>query len=218
VVGLAAPLILLESLPLAAVGLVAGALVPLTFWSIRRWRRMRRMRKEVPETLQMVADAAHAGHTLEQTIRQVAREIRGELSTEFAYCARQLDLGHAPVAALSRMARRVPVPEFRIFATAALVHRRTGGNLALLTDRLAAAARDRQQLQGHLNAVTAGSRLSALGLVMGTLVAAGILAWIEPDYLGVFFTSQFGPMLLTTAIGLQLLGAIWVWRILQVRY
>lgn len=116
------------------------------------------------------------------------------------------------------MARRVPLPEFKIFTTAVLVHRHTGGNLALLAQRLAQSARDRSELQGHVKAVTAGSRLSVIGLTLGTLLAIGFLASVRPEYVLVFRDHELAPMLLGTAAGLQLVGILWIWRILRVQY
>jgi tight adherence protein B len=176
------------------------------------------MQKALPETLELVADALRAGQTLEQSAELVASQAPQPLGEEFGYCWSQLKLGHSPVAVLQRMARRVPLPEFKIFATAVLVHRQTGGNLALLAERLAASARDRAEFHGHVRAVTAGSRLSVLGLTFGTLIAVGIILWLQTDYILEFLQHPVGPTLLAVAAVLQLLGIVWVSRILHVRF
>lgn len=218
IVGCAAPLFLAESLLLAGVGLVLGVVLPLAWWSVRRWWRLRTMSKHLAETLELLADGVRAGRNLEQAVELVAAEAPAPLNQEFAHSAAQLRLGHAPVAVLERMMRRVPFIEFKIFATAVLVHRQTGGNLALLVERLADAARQRQEFRGHLQAVTSGSRLSALGLVIGSLVALGFLSWMRPDYLDLFRSHPLGIPLLVAAAGLQIVGMVWVWRILQIEY
>jgi tight adherence protein B len=142
----------------------------------------------------------------------------GPLSIEFGQAVEHFKLGHSPMSILNRLAKRIPLSEFRIFATAVMVHRRAGGNLAALTERLSHTARDRQEIRGHLMAVTAGSRLSAFGMVVGSLIGLAVLAWLEPEYLSVFFTHRLGPTLLTIAATLQLLGVVWVWRVLKVNY
>ena len=218
VVGGAIPLVLLESVLAAAAGVVVGAIVPLIVWSVIRWRRLVSMRKALPETLSIVADAVRAGHTLEEASAFVRKDIKGPLSDEFAYAEKQFSLGQTPVAVLSTMVRRIPLPEFRLFATAVLVHRRAGGNLPLLTERLANTARDRQEVNNHMMAVTAGSRLSAIGMVVGSIVAMSMLAWLEPEYLQAFVRHELGPSLIAVAFALQLFGVIWVWRILRVSY
>ena len=218
VLGGAIPLILFENLLLAAAGILVGIALPLIGWSFIRWRRIGKMRKALPETLSIVADAVRAGHTLEEAAAFVRKDIKGPLADEFAYAEKQFSLGQTPVAVLSTMVRRIPLNEFRLFATAVLVHRKAGGNLPLLTERLANTARARQEVHNHMMAVTAGSRLSAIGMVVGSIVAMSMLAWLEPEYLRAFVHHPLGPTLMMVAFSLQLVGVAWVWRILRVTY
>ncbi|MBN1911727.1 MAG: type II secretion system F family protein [Pirellulales bacterium] len=218
VLGCAAPLLLLENFLAAAAGLVIDAMLPIAWWSVRREWRMHKLQKHLPETLELLADGLRAGQTLEQAAAMLAEDAPEPLAEEFGHCASQLALGHSPTAVLERMARRIPLPEFRTFATAALVHRRTGGNLALLAQRLAASARDRSEFHGHARAVTAASRLSVIGITVGSLVAVSVLASIRSDYLAAFVRHPFGPPLLVLAGILQLTGILWVWRTLKISY
>ena len=212
------PFVLFDNYLGAALGVVGGMMLPICYISFIRWRRVSVMQKHMPETLQIVADAVRAGHTLDEACGFVAREMSGPLRDEFDQAHRQFQLGHSPVNILDRLARRIPLSEFRIFATAVMVHRKAGGNLALLTERLSHTARDRQEVRGHLMAVTAGSRLSAFGMVVGSMIALSVLAWLEPEYLSVFFTHNLGPTLLAIAATLQIIGVLWVWRVLRVNY
>ncbi len=218
IVGCAVPLVLLDNILLAIFGTLLGVVLPLLWWEIRRTLRYRAMQKGLPETLELMADGIRAGQTLEMAAEMVAQEAPKPLADEFLHCVAQLRLGHSPVAVLDRMARRVPLPEFKIFTTAVLVHRQTGGNLALLAQRLAQSARDRSELQGHVKAVSAGSRLSILGLTLGTVAAIAFLASLRPEYVLVFRDHELAPMLLTVAVVLQLTGIFWVWRILRVQF
>lgn len=218
VIGCVAPLLLLENLLAAAGGLILGATLPIVWWSFRRARRLAQMRKHLPETLEMLADAVRSGQNLEQAAALVSAQGPTPLNQEFADCVTQLRLGQGPTAALDRMARRIALPEFRLFATAAVVHRQTGGNLPALVQRLAESARERQQFFGHLRAVTAGSRLSAVGLLVASVAALGLLSYIQPEYLEMFTTHRWGISLLFAAGALQLIGIVWASRIMKVDY
>jgi Flp pilus assembly protein TadB len=116
---------------------------------------------------------------------------------------------------MNRMVRRVPLPEFRVFATAVIVHRRAGGNLSLLTERMSKASHDRHDTRNHMLAVTAGSRLSAVGMVLAGIIALFVLSWLEPEYITTFLQHPKGPWLLAASVILQIIGGIWVWRILK---
>jgi len=180
-----------------------------------RWWRLGNIRSKLPYALQAIADAVRGGQTLSEACELVSQEIKGPLGKEFGYAHSQLELGHSPIGVMNRMVRRVPLPEFRIFATAVVVHRRAGGNLSLLTERMSKSSHDKQDIRNHMLAVTAGSRLSAIGMVAGAVIAAALLCWIEPDYIDAFLNNPKGPWLLATAAILQVIGGIWVWRILK---
>jgi tight adherence protein B len=215
ILGLGIPLVFFDNLLGAAGGMIAGAAIPILYLAVIRWWRLSKMRSALPYALQAVADAVRGGQTLSEACELVAQETKGPLGQEFRYAHSQLELGHAPIAVMNRMVRRVPLPEFRIFATAVVVHRRAGGNLSLLTERMSKASHDRQDVRNHLMAVTAGSRLSAIGMVVGAFAAAALLCWIEPEYIDSFLGNPKGPWLLATAVILQIIGGIWVWRILK---
>ena len=215
VVGLAIPLVLFENFLGAAGGMLLGAVLPIAYLATIRWWRLGKMRRTLPFALQAVADSVRGGQTLSEACELVSQEIKGPLGQEFGYAHSQLELGHSPIGVMNRMVRRIPLPEFRIFATAVVVHRRAGGNLSLLTERMSKASHDKQDVRNHMLAVTAGSRLSAIGMVVGAVIAAALLCWLEPDYIDAFMNNPKGPWLLATAVILQIVGGIWVWRILK---
>ena len=218
VVGLAAPWVLFENLLAAAAGMILLPLAWVGYLEARRFFRIRSMRKHLPIALQAVADAIRSGQTLDEACKLASRDIPGPRGAEFAYAVRQMDLGHTPMSVMNRMAIRVPLHEFRIFATAVAVHRRAGGNLSLLTERMAHVSRDRQDVRSHVTAVTAGSQLSAVGMVLGAIVAVLALFWLQPDYLQQYLTHPKGPTILIVVISLQIVGTFWVWRILKTSY
>lgn len=215
IIGAALPLALFDNLLGAAGGLILGVGLPILYFSFVRWWRLGGMRKQLPYALQAVADAVRGGQTLSESCELVSKETKGPLGQEFAFAHQQLELGHSPISVMNRMVRRVPLPEFRIFATAVVVHRRAGGNLSLLTERMSKAAHDKTDVRNHVLAMTAGSRLSALGMVGAAIVAALLLSWMEPEYIDMFVKNPKGPYLIATAILLQVIGGIWVWRILK---
>jgi tight adherence protein B len=215
IVGVAVPLVFFENLLGAAGGMVLGATIPVLYLLVIRFFRISNMRKHLPQALQAVADAVRSGQNLSEACQLVSQEIKGPLGLEFAFAHSQLELGHTPIAVMNRMVRRVPLPEFRVFATAVIVHRRAGGNLSLLTERMSKASHDRHDTRNHMLAVTAGSRLSAVGMVLAGIIALFVLSWLEPEYITTFLQHPKGPWLLAASVILQIIGGIWVWRILK---
>ncbi|MGD0898195.1 MAG: type II secretion system F family protein [Thermoguttaceae bacterium] len=217
-VGCTLGLVLLDHFLAGVAGLFLGALLPLGWWRFQQARRLNKMQKSLPGALDLLADGLHAGQTLEQAADLVATQMPAPLKDEFAYSVSMLRLGHSPVSVMDRMSRRIPLPEFQIFATAVLVHRQTGGNLANFTARLAAAARDRQEFLGHLGSQTVAGRYSAIGLVVAAVVGLVVLVMARPQYLEFFLRHELGPGLLITAGALLLVGTLWMWRVIDVKY
>ena len=174
--------------------------------------------EEPARALDLLADGLHAGQTLEQGAELVAARMAAPLNAEFGYSVSLLKLGHSPVAVMERMARRIPLPEFQVFAMAVLVHRQTGGNLATLTSRLAGAARDRQEFFGQLGAQTVAGRYSAIGLVIVAILGVAALMYLRPQYLEFFLQHELGPGMLLLSGALLLVGAFWIWRVTDVKY
>lgn len=210
--------VLSDNLPTALGGAAAGFTVPIIGWMIQRWRRLNAMQRTLPAALDLLSDSLHTGQTLEQAAEMVVIQTPSPLKEEFANCVALLKMGQSPVAVMERMSRRIPLPEFRLFATAVLVHRQTGGNLATLTARLANSARDRQEALRHLNAQTVAARFSAMGLIGCGIVGFTVLSLNKSQYMEFFLHRPEGIRALLVALVLLFVGTIWISRIIRVTY
>ena len=204
-------------------GVIAGAALvgfwpPLLVVRFIRARRVRAMETLMPGALEQMADCLRSGQTLEQAAESVSLQTASPLKEEFSHCVQLLRMGQSPVAVMDRLSRRIPLPEFRLFATAVLVHRQTGGNLAELTGRLAVSARDRQEWRRHLGAQTVTGRYSAIGLVACGAIGLTVLSMNQKEYAGFFWTHPRGPGFLAVAVVLIIIGAIWISRVVRVNY
>ena len=217
-IGAALSLVLTDNLLAAAAGLLLGSVFPLLYWKVLAARRLAAMHRELPETLSVVADCVRSGRGLAESAETASLETKGPLAEELRQTARMIRLGAAPRQALEHLLERAPLPEIRVFAAAMLVHETTGGNLGLLTERLAGAAHDRQAFNDHLSAVSAGSRFSAIGLTIGALTGVAALAYIRPEYMQTLLTHPWGSSILLASAGLFSLGAVWTWRVLRIDY
>ncbi len=110
--------------------------------------------------------------------------------------------------ALAETALRNGVPEYRMFATALSLQGRTGGGLRESLESLAGVIRRRVAIRGRAWALAAEVRLSAGILAALPFVAGGMLAVIDPPYIGFLFVDEAGRMVPAVASGLLLLGAL----------
>jgi len=202
----------------AAAAMAAGMLVVVAYYLVLRRQRQVAMQEQLPDVMELLARAVRAGETLDQAIELVGDTTNAPLGIEFRRCARQLDMGLSVDAAMQSMARRVPLSEMRILATALAVQRKTGGSLPTTLERLSFVIRDRINYHRQFRAATGAGRVSAILIgSAGPLVAAYMLIW-QREYFNRFTETLPGQVLLATAITLQLVGILWIYMLLRSDY
>jgi tight adherence protein B len=197
------------------IGFCAGAAAPLAYLRWRCRRRQRLLCGQLPEAFELMARAVRAGQTVTGAFQIVARDLDPPLADEFAYCYEQQNLGRAADLALRDLARRTGVIELQMFVAAMLVQRRSGGNIVELLTNLSSVVRKRLRLAGKVRALTSEGRLQALVLALLPLGVFGGLIILNRPYVQVLLDR---PHLLGTLAALQVLGGLWVRKIVNVEY
>jgi tight adherence protein B len=207
-----------DNLVLAGAGLVAAMLLVLGVLLFQRARWVRRLQEQLPDALFLLSRSLRAGLTVEQAFELIGAQGARPLSEEFRRCAEHLRLGLTVPASLQLTADRVDLPDFNLFVSMLTVHRRTGGNLPALLDRLAASVRDRNQFRGHVRAVTALGRISGLCVALASPLLL-LLYWaLNPEFLSRFTDSPQGLTALGVAVTLETIGVVWLLWLFRVDY
>ncbi len=151
---------LLDSLLLALVAALVFGSLPYIY--VRRRRRKRRDEFEslLPEAIDVMTNALKAGFSLESALSMVAREIPDPLGIEFAIAFEEQNLGASLAEALSNMQERVESEDLGLFATALLIQKKTGGNLAEILEKIGSTIRERFKLRRDVKIFTAQGRFS----------------------------------------------------------
>lgn len=207
-----------EQVGLAIGGLVVGMLAPLVVLWVLKGRYQRQLQTQLPDALYLIARSLRAGLSMDQAIDLAGDEGPRPLGAEFHHCSASLQLNLPLVTALEKMAERVQLVDFTAFVSVVSFHQRTGGNLPLLLDRLAAGARDRNQFRGQFWAATAQGRITSVALAAAAPLLLILYALFQPDFVQSFVQDSRGIALLIGVGVLQIIGMIWIYRILKVDY
>jgi tight adherence protein B len=191
--------------------------LPIVYVLIRRLRRMHAFERQFPEAIDLLGRSVRAGHSFTSGMEIIATDLPDPIATEFRTTFDEQRFGLPMRDALLNLCDRVPLIDVRIFVTALLVQRETGGNLVEILDNLAHVIRERFRIAGEVRIRTAQGRLSAAILMILPIAVLVILRFMSPDYIGVLFTETLGRYLLIFAGLLQLFGAFVIWRIIQIR-
>ena len=180
----------------------------------RRHRRYREgVAAEVPGLAGGLADALAAGASLRTAIVDVAPTIEGPCGVELRRVCADLELGRSPERALRGLAERIDSESVSALVAAALSQQRSGGDLAGLLRRHAAAELGRQRALAAARSATAQARLSG-GIVAVMPVAVALLVeLVSPGFLAAMVGDPVAAVLLLVAAALQLAGYLVIQRL-----
>ncbi len=196
--------------------IVAGSLPILWIW----WRRKRRLNlfnNQLPDSLEMMARALRAGQSLAFGFNAVATEMPAPIGKEFGRVFDEQNLGVALDDSLRAMCERVPNLDLRFFVTAVILQRQTGGDLSEILDKIGSLIRSRFRILGQVKALTGEGRLSGIVLMALPLVLFVIVYNLNPAYVTQLFTDPAGKKMLAVAIFMQILGAIVIKKIVEIK-
>jgi tight adherence protein B len=214
----AIPIVLRNDWFLAALGVLAGVLLPIAIFSIFRIQYRWKVQNQLADAFFLIARSLRAGLNIEQSMGTVAEYGPQPLAREFRRVVDQTGLGLSVPAAVQGMSRRLDLSDFDAFVTAVTLHRTVGGNLAQLTEQVATSSRDRTQFRGYFRAATALARITGFAIALAPiLLLIGYSIW-QPDFIERFTNSVLGMRLLVTAAILEVVGAIWMFSLLRVDY
>ncbi len=205
------------TLPLAALfGLLVGGL-PLVYLSWKRYSRFRRFEELLPDTIDLMARALRAGHTVTSSIEMVSTEGSEPVASEFRRVFEEQNFGLPLREAMLNLADRVPLPDVSFLVTAVLVQKETGGNLAEVLDKATAVIRDRFRLRGQLRVYTAQGRLTGWILAGLPFFMFVILNLVNPEYEKVLLTDPVGQKMIYLGIILMVTGGWVIRKVIDIR-
>jgi tight adherence protein B len=219
IAGAAAGLVAAMFTPLWYVRIAAGALgsaLPIAYLSFRRSKRMRAFEEMFPEALDLLSRALRAGHAFQSAMGMVADGLKEPVGPEFKKTFDQQNFGLPLRDALIQMSERVPILDVRFFVTAVMIQRDTGGNLSEILDNLAHVVRERFKIKRQVRVHTAHGRFTATVLLSLPPALALVLRYINPEHMQVLFTNKMGQTMLITVLIMQVVGFLWIRKVIRI--
>lgn len=197
-------------------GIAAGSL-PYIYLYVKRQGRFRRFDTQLPEAIDLMSRALRAGHAVISAIELVSQETSEPLASEFRIVFDEQNLGLPIREALLNMVSRVPTDDVRFLATAILVQKETGGNLAEILDKAASVMRERMRLKGQLRVYTAQGRMTGWFLCCLPFVVFGLISFVNHEYERQLWSNPIGVRLIYAALAMMGLGVYTIRKIINFR-
>jgi tight adherence protein B len=197
-----------------------GALLPIgvVMWVQRRVEKKRKaFAEQVPETLDVLAGALRAGHSLVGGFTVMAEDAPEPTRSEYSRALSDEQLGIPLDDALKEVGRRMNNVDMTQIALIALLQRETGSSSAEVIDQVAENVRGRMEVRRLVRVLTAQGRLARwIVSLMPVFLVLAILG-LQPKYLDPLFNSAGGIVLLIIAAIMVVLGSLVIKRIVEIK-
>lgn len=195
-------------------GLVVGAL-PFAFVFFKRGKRFGHFEQNLPEALDLMVSGLRAGHSLIASMGLVGRECPDPVGGEFKICFEEQNYGLELKTALDNLVERVPLQDLRIVATAIMIQKESGGNLAEVLDKTAYVIRERFRLKRQIQVHTAQGRMTGWILSLLPVVLGIAIYMINPTMMSVLWTREIGIKLLWISGSMTVVGGLIIRKIVN---
>jgi tight adherence protein B len=202
--------------PAGLIAAAVGGLAPYVILRRKRSKRFYKFEEQLPEAIDMLGRAIRAGHPLSSGLKMVADEAKDPVAGEFRRTHEEHRFGLAFEDAMLAMADRVGIVDVRILVTAILIQREVGGNLAEVLDNLASVIRARFNIRRQLRVYTAQGRFSGYVLAVLPIAVGAAIYSLNPPYMKLLFTDPMGKLMVAFAVIFQIIGFLWIRKIVNI--
>lgn len=202
---------------LPVVAAVLGAYLPIFYLKLKRSRRLKAFEENFPEAIDLLARAARAGHSLPTGLEVVGDEAEEPVAQEFRQVYEEQRFGLPLKDALLSLADRIDLIDMRIFVTAVLIQRESGGNLAENLDGLSQVIRGRFRFKRDVKTKTAHGRMTGTVVALAPFVAAFGMYSSNPDYMRPLFVEPLGRVMLVVGGVMMLIGFLVIRRLTNIK-
>ena len=171
-------------------GLVGGIGLPHMIVGKLIQRRIKLFLNKFPDAIELLVRGLRSGLPISETMGVVGTEVPDPVGAEFRGVADRMRIGRTMEQALQETADRLNTPEFQFFVITLAIQRETGGNLAETLGNLADVLRKRMQMKLKIGAMSSESKASAYIIGALPFLVFGIIYFMNPAYMGGFFTDQ----------------------------
>ncbi len=207
---------LTSSLTITLIAAAAATLLPNIYIRHLEAERLRKLESQLVDGLTTLAAAARAGLNLVHAMELLEQNAVGPIKQEFGQILREYRLGLDLNQAMQNASNRIGSQLYRLTFTAIQMHRVRGGDTAQSLDRIADSIRDISRLEAKLDALTSQSRYQAVFMSMMPLVFLVLLWTIDPQGVGMLFTTPIGRILLLAVVGVIVVAFVWIRKIMAV--
>jgi len=193
-------------------------MLPNLILKSRKKNKIKAFDEQLNEGLVMISNALKAGYSFLQALAVAADETQDPFSKEFKTLLKELSLGMPMEDGLSNLMDRVPSEDLKLIVNAILIQKDIGGNLSEILENIADTIRERQRIKNEINTLTAQGKLSGMIIMAMPFFLGAVIYLFDNDYILSLFTTLLGRVLLVAALISQVLGWLFIRKIVNIEF
>jgi tight adherence protein B len=138
------------------------------------------------------------------------------VAAELREVVRRLDLGMPIRRALLRLSSNYDCEGVRLFTSALATKWTVGGDLSPTLSAVNRVIRERLRHRQRVRSQLAGANVASWMVAICPYLAMAAMWYFNPDWLRRLFSFHLGPFLFFAAVGLQIVGFLWLRRMARV--
>jgi tight adherence protein B len=179
-------------------------------------KRIKKFDSQFVEALIGLANSLKAGMSLPQAVEQVSHDLPAPVSQEFAHILADYNLGKPIEQAFGDASERLESRNYDLAVLAFKAGKERGGNVAEVFEKIAVSIREIWRLEEHIDTVSTEGRSSARFMTYMPAVFLGLLFVMDADSTSLLFTTTPGVIIVTVVVIFNLIGHLWIRKILNV--
>jgi tight adherence protein B len=200
--------------PIFAVGfwlllLVVPRIIVEAMWQ----RRRQTVERQLPAAIASLANSLRAGLTLVQAITRLAETAPEPVRTDFRIMANRYKLGAGIEATIAEARGRMASASFNLFASALLVNREMGGDVAETLSRISQSLDKLHHMRQTVEAHTSEGRTNIKVLMIAPLLLLLMMSTVDGEGVKMLFTTSQGYAVLMVAGAFMGIGVYFAGKI-----
>ncbi|MBL7545010.1 MAG: type II secretion system F family protein [Bdellovibrionaceae bacterium] len=205
-------------------GLMFGCCVGIAGWNLpvllvksTYESRCNRFVEQMVDSLTIMANGIKTGSNPVQSMQRVTEIMNNPIRQEFEKVIGDTQLGSSFEEALNKLGERVPRPDVQMFVTAINILKETGGNLAETFETIVFVIRERQKIEKKIEAITSKGVMQGIIVMLVPFLIFVVFLFMDPAFIRPMYTTTMGYILLFVMLVLQVIGGIWIKKIVTIK-
>lgn len=196
---------------------IAGWNLPLIFIKTTYEKRCGKFVEQMVDALTIMANGIKTGSNPVQAMQRVIEIMDNPISQEFKTIVQETQVGSSFEEALNKLAERIPKPDVQMFVTGINILKETGGNLAETFETIVYVIRERQKIEKKIDAITSKGVMQGVIVMMVPFIIFIVFLFMDPNFIKPMYTTTMGYILIFVMLVLQIIGGVWIKKIVTIK-